>query len=207
MAREQQVPSLVIRLICESVIDNLGPKSLHLLFTQTGLQRYYDGGELPPDDESPSATIDELSTIFTMSFQIFGDKGMKPILLRAGRDMLHHFRAHNKALAALAGTAFTVLPTDTKIKLVLSRAAKIGEELLHSPHRTYDTPEGYFVEITNSPYCVGITSDHGVCYFPVGFYSEALRWATGQTYAVTETACVAAGAQVCRFHITHQEQP
>ena len=207
MAREQQVPSFAIRLVCDSVIGNLGPKSLHLLFAQAGLQQYYDGGELPPDDESPSATIDELSAIFTTSFQIFGDKGMKPILLRAGRDMLHYFRTHNKALAALAGAAFTVLPTDTKIKLVLSRSAKIGEEVLHSPHRTYETPEGYFVEITNSPYCVGLTYDHGVCYFPVGFYGEALRWATGETYVVTETACVAAGDPICRFHITRAAQP
>ena len=201
MPNEQQVPSLVIRQVCDSIIDNLGAKSLRLLFAQSGLQRFYTGGELPPADDTPSATVDELSHLFATAFQIFGDKGVKPILLLTGRNSLKHFRDHNKALAALAGAAFKVLPTDAKIKLVLSRSAKIAEELLHAPHRTYDTNEGYFVEISDCPYCAGSQSDQGICYFPQGFYSEAMRWATGATYSIEETECIAAGGQLCRFRI------
>src|SRR5262252_10367133 len=122
MANEQQVPSLVLRQVCDSIIDNLGEKSLRLLFNQSGLQKYYSGGELPPADDTPSATVEELSHLFATSFKIFGDKGVKPILLRAGRSSLQHFREHNKTLATLAGAAFKVLPTDAKIKLVLSRS-------------------------------------------------------------------------------------
>ena len=201
MEKEQQVPSSVIRLVCESIIDNLGEKSLRMLFSRSGLQRYYSGGELPPADESPSATVAELSQLFATSFLIFGDKGVKPILLRVGRNTLRHFQETNKTLATLAGAAFKVLPTDAKIKLVLSRSARVAEESLHAPHRTYDTPEGYFVEISACPYCAGITADHGICYLPVGFYGEALRWATGNSYPVEEIECVAAGGQVCRFRI------
>ena len=39
MANQQQVPSQVIRQVCDSIIDNLGAKSLRLLFAQSGLQR------------------------------------------------------------------------------------------------------------------------------------------------------------------------
>ena len=201
MSSERQVPSSVIRLVCDSIIDNLGEKSLRLLFNQSGLQRYYSGGELPPNDESPSATVEELSRLFATSFRIFGDKGVKPILLRVGRNTLGHFRETNKTMAVLAGAAFKLLPTDAKIKLVLSRSAKVAEEALHAPHRTYDTPEGYFVEISGCPYCAGTTADHGICYLPQGFYGEAIRWATGNTHVVEETECIAAGGQVCRFRI------
>ena len=201
MASQERVPSSVIRLVCDSIIDNLGEKSLRLLFNQSGLQKYYSGGELPPADDTPSATVEELSHLFATSFKIFGAKGVRPILLRAGRNSLQHFREHNKALATLAGAAFKVLPTDAKIKLVLSRSAKIAEDLLHAPHRTYDTPEGYFVEISDCPYCAGTTADQGVCFFPQGFYAEAMRWATGNNYPVEETECIAAGGQVCRFRI------
>ncbi len=201
MTGEQRVPSSILRLVCDSVIDNLGEKSLRLLFTQSGLQRYYSGGVLPPNDESPSATIGELSNLFTTAYRIFGDKGVKPILLRAGRSVAQHFRETNPTLATLAGVAFKVLPTDAKIKLVLSRAAKIGEESLGMPHKTYDNAEGYFIEIEHSIYAQGITADHGVCYFPAGFYSEIVRWATGETYPVDELACIAAGAPNCRFRI------
>jgi predicted hydrocarbon binding protein len=204
MSNQPQVPSSIIRLVCESIIDNLGEKSLRMLFNQSGLQQYYSGGQLPPADDSPSATLDELSHLFATSFRIFGDKGVKPILLRVGRNSLHHFRETNKALAALAGAAFKVLPTDAKIKLVLTRSAKVAEESLHVPHRTYDTDEGYFVEISNCPYCAGITAEHGICYLPVGFYGEAMRWATGNNYPVEETECVAAGGQICRFRIRRE---
>lgn len=198
----QQIPSQVLRQVCDSIIDNLGEKSLRLLFVQAGLQQYYSGGQLPPDDDSPSATVGELSNLFATAFRIFGDRGVKPILLRAGRNSLKHFRETNKALSALAGAAFKVLPTDAKIKLVLARSAKIAEELLHAPHRTYDTPEGFFVEISGCPYCAGSpAADHGICYFPLGFYGEALRWATGETYPVDEVECIGAGGQVCRFRI------
>ena len=61
--------------------------------------------------------------------------------------------------------------------------------------------EGFFVEISGCPYCAGNQADHGICYFPIGFYSEALRWATGATYPVDEVECIAAGGQVCRFRI------
>src|SRR6185436_20162580 len=98
MASQQQVPSSVIRLVCDSIIDNLGEKSLRMLFNQSGLQRYYSGGELPPADDSPSATVAELSHLFATSFRIFGDKGMKPILLRVGRNTLRHFRDTNKTM-------------------------------------------------------------------------------------------------------------
>ena len=201
MPNEQQVPSLVLRQVCDSIIDNLGEKSLRLLFNQAGLQKYYSGGELPPADDTPSATVEELSRLFATSINIFGDKGVKPILLRAGRNSLQHFREHNKTLATLAGAAFKVLPTDAKIKLVLSRSAKIAEDLLHAPHRTYDTDEGYFVEISGCPYCAGTTANHGICYFPQGFYAEAMRWATGNNYPVAEPECMAAGGQVCRIQI------
>ena len=206
MANQQQVPSQVIRQVCDSIIDNLGEKSLRLLFAQSGLQRFYSGGELPPDDDSPSATVDELSHLFATAFRIFGDRGVKPILLRAGRNSLKHFRDTNKALSALAGAAFKLLPTDAKIKLVLSRSAKIAEELLHAPHRTYDDADGFYVEIDACPYCAGNQSDHGICYFPIGFYGEALRWATSETYPVDEVECIAAGAPHCRIRIGRQPE-
>jgi hypothetical protein len=198
---EQRVPSSIVRAVADSITENLGEKSLRLLFKQSGLDRYYAEGQLPPDDDTPSATRDEFANLFTVAFSIFGDRGIKPILLRAGRQGLHLFRQHNRTLAALAGAAFKVLPTDPKIKLVLSRSAKAAEEAFYSPHRTGDMPGGYWVEIDSSPYCHGITADHGVCYIPVGFYGEALKWATGGDYEVTEPLCRAKGDTHCRFEL------
>lgn len=201
--REQPIPSSILRLFCDSVIDNLGEKSLKLLFTQAGLQHAYNG-QLPPADDSPSITADELAKLLATGFRIFGDRGIKPILLRAGRNAALHFREHNRTLAALAGAAFKVLPADAKVKLVLSRSAKVSEEQLHMPHRTFDSSEGYFVELRDSIYCEGVTADHAVCYLPQAFYVELLRWATGATYQVNEVQCRAKGDEVCLFRIGRQ---
>lgn len=201
MSNQHRVPSSVIRLVCDSIIDSLGEKSLRMLFAQAGLLQYYSGGRLPPADDSPSATVEELSRLFAASLRIFGDRGIKPILLYAGRGALHHFQETNKALSVLAGAAFKVLPTDAKIKLILSRSAKLAEETLHVAHTVYDNAEGYFIEISGCPYCAGSEMKHGICYFPLGFYSEAVRWATGATYPVEEIECIAAGGAVCRFRI------
>lgn len=202
----QQVPAQVLRQVCDSVIDNLGERSLRLLFAQSGLQQYYNGGALPPDDDTPSLTIAELSHLFATAFRIFGERGMRPILLRAGRTSLKHFRETNKTLAALAGAAFKVLTTDAKIKLVLARSVKIAEELLHAPHRTYDTDAGFFVEISACPYCAGSKADQPICFFPLGFYGEAIRWATGATYAVEEVECIAQGGKHCLIRIGRQPE-
>jgi predicted hydrocarbon binding protein len=204
MTSEIRVPSSILRLLCDSVIDNLGEKSLRLLFTQAGLQPYYSGGPLPPPDDTPSLTLDELNRLFATAFNVFGERGVRPILLRAGRGVAQHFRETNRTLATLAGAAFRVLPADAKIKLVLRRAANIGEESLHMPHQTYDTPEGYFVEIRDSLYAKGIAAQRPVCYFPVGFYGEIVRWATGTNHAVEEVECIAASGQVCRFRVARQ---
>lgn len=200
MTREQPIPSSMLRLFCDSVIDNLGDKSLRLMFTQSGLQHAYSG-QLPPADDSPSISSDELARLLATGFRVFGDRGVKPILLRVGRNAAAHFRETNRTLSALAGAAFKVLPTDAKIKLVLSRSAKMSEDQLHMPHRVYDTPEGYFVEVRDCIYCEGASADHGVCYLPQAFYVEILRWATGATYAVEETQCRAKGDSVCLFKI------
>ena len=202
----QQVPSQVLRQVCDSVIDNLGERSLRMLFAQSGLQHYYNGGALPPDDDTPSMTVAELSHLFATAFRIFGERGMRPILLRAGRTSLKHFRESNKTLTALAGAAFKVLPTDAKIKLVLSRSAKIAEELLHAPHRTYDTDAGFFVEISACPYCAGSQAEQPICFFPLGFYGEAIRWATGATYPVEEVECIAQGGKHCLIRIGRQPE-
>jgi predicted hydrocarbon binding protein len=202
--QRHQLPSMVLRLVCDSIIDNLGEKSLRLLMTQSGLQAYYQEGALPPADNSPSLTLPEFSNLFTTMFRIFGDRGIKPILLRAGRRNMQHFRETNKTLTALAGAAFKVLPTDAKIKLVLSRAAKAAEELLYTEHIFRETAEGYMVEIVDSPYCVGIEADHGVCYVAQGFYGEAVAWATNQQHKVEELTCRAHGDDRCRILISRE---
>lgn len=203
----ERLPSAVLRLVCDSIIDNLGEKSLRMLMTHAGLQAYYRDGVLPPEDTTPSVTIAEFRRIFAVMFDVFGERGIKPILLRAGRYHLQHFRQTNKTMSVLAGAAFKVLPTEAKIKLVLSRSVSVAEGLFHAPHRFYDTPEAYYVEILDCPYCSDLHAQHGICFAAQGFYTEAVAWATGNQYEVEEVECFAAGDSRCLFRISREPKP
>ena len=205
MTDEPRIPSHLLRILCESIIENLGQRSLRLLFARAGIEGRYKDDQLPPNDDTPSITTTQFGKVFNTAFEIFGDKGVKPILMRAGREGIHHLRQHNKTLDVLAGAAFKILPTDAKIKLLLGRIAKVGQEQLHVPHRFYDTPEGYFIEIDNSPFCAGLSGfDHGICYVPLSIYAEGMRWATGRSYAVEEIECHAMGNEKCRFRVSRE---
>lgn len=205
MTEEPRIPSHLLRLVCESIIENLGQRSLRLLFARAGIEGRYKDDQLPPADDSPAITVEQFGSVFTNAFAIFGDKGIKPILLRVGREGIHYLRQHNKTLDVLAGAAFKILPTDAKIKLLLGRIAKVGEEQLHVPHRFYDTPAGFYIEIKDSPFCAGLHGyDHGVCYVPQSIYAEGMHWATGKNYAVAEVECRAMGHEKCLFQISRE---
>jgi predicted hydrocarbon binding protein len=205
MTDEPRIPSHLLRALCESIIENLGQRSLRLLFARAGIEGRYKGDDLPPNDDTPSITPTQFGNVFTNAFEIFGDKGIKPILMRAGREGIHHLREHNKTLDVLAGAAFKILPHEAKVKLLLSRVARVGQEQLHVPHHFSDTPEGYFMEIRNSPFCAGLSGyDHGVCYVPQAVYAEGMRWATGKSYAVDELECGAMGHDRCLFRISKE---
>jgi predicted hydrocarbon binding protein len=49
--------------------------------------------------------------------------------------------------------------------------------------------------------CNGRHSETPICYLYIGSISEAVQWATGREYVVTETHCLAKGDEYCRFEI------
>ena len=49
--------------------------------------------------------------------------------------------------------------------------------------------------------CNSRHSDAPICYLYIGSVSEAVLWATGSEYEVTETHCIAKGDEYCRFEI------
>ena len=49
--------------------------------------------------------------------------------------------------------------------------------------------------------CHNRQSDRPICYLYLGTIGEAVQWATGQEYEITETHCTAKGDPYCRFEV------
>lgn len=200
MAEEKRLPSMVLRSACDIVIDTMGENGLKLFLRKAGLERYI--GTLPPMDESPSITVEEYSNVIYTVYDLLGDRGAKAGFIRAGRNALGDLQKTRPVLFTAAGAAFKLMPSDMKIKIILEALAKELTAYYGSTHRVLEEGDAFILEIEHCPYCAKIKTDHPVCYIPIGFYSEVVKWATGKTHAVVEETCSGKGDPTCRFRIS-----
>lgn len=49
--------------------------------------------------------------------------------------------------------------------------------------------------------CHSRKSEKPICYLYLGSLGEAVFWATGKNYEITETHCMATGDEYCRFEV------
>ena len=49
--------------------------------------------------------------------------------------------------------------------------------------------------------CHSRKSEKPICYLYLGSLGEAVEWATGKTYKITETHCMSKGDPYCRFEV------
>jgi predicted hydrocarbon binding protein len=127
-------------------------------------------------------------------------RGARGILLRVGnglwRKLLNDGGLSVKAQAALVKG----LPARAARKPALDLLAKLlsskpGDVTVH----TLDL-DLLFVDHA-APTANGQHSDGPICWVTLGLIREALHWATGRDYDITETSCRALGAQTCEFKI------
>ena len=193
------IPSSLTRIAFDAVIENMGEGSLKILLKRTGLDRYI--GNLPPYDNSPSITREEYTKIIQNVFYIFGEKGAKPILYICGKAGFKHSLEDNPALFGVAGAAMKLMSENRKKKFILTKVLKRLEEIFGNPHFLEEDDNNLYVKLPICPYCKGLTSTKPICYTPIGFYEEVLKWATGKSEKVEQIQCKAMGHENCVFQI------
>ena len=194
------IPSSLTRTAFDAVIENMAEGSLKILLKRTGLERYI--GNLPPQDDSPSITREEYTKLIQNVFYIFGEKGARPILYICGKAGFKHSLEDNPALFGVAGVAMKLMSEEKKKKFILSRVLKRLEEIFGNPHILEEDEKNLYVKLPVCPYCKGLTSTKPICYTPIGFYEEVMKWATGKPEKVEQIQCKAMGHENCVFQIS-----
>ncbi|NMC59066.1 MAG: response regulator [Candidatus Methanofastidiosa archaeon] len=198
-AKESKIPSSLTRVAFEAVKENMGEGSLKLLLKRSGLERYI--GNMPPYDDSPSITLDEYIKIIHNVFDIFGEKGAKPILYICGKAGFKHSLEEKPALFGIAGVAMKVMSDEKKKKFILPKVLKKLEEIFGNPHILEEDEKNLYVRLPDCQYCRGLKSTNPICFTPIGFYEEVIKWATGKSEKVEQIQCRAMGHESCVFKI------
>jgi predicted hydrocarbon binding protein len=177
----------------------MGENGLNAVLRSAGLERFI--GSLPPDDMEPGVKTSEYAQ-FNQAIEDFYGRGGRGILQRVGRASFQYGVREQAALLGVAGVALKVLPAKQRIKFILNAMVNA----LKKSNPQVDAWSGelkgkiVFIERTCA-ICYDRQADRPICHLYIGSISEAVKWATGDNYQVTETHCIANGDDFCCFEI------
>lgn len=196
---EWTMVNALLRQALVAVEAIMGANGLKAVLRQAGLERYAD--EKPPDNLETGARAVEYARL-NQAIEEFYGRGGKGMLRRIGRASFQYAVREQAALMGIAGVALKLMPQKMRAKFILSNMAKALMDT--NPQARIEVREdGDRFNYTDyrCAICHQRTADAPLCHLYVGSLEEALKWATGAEYVVSEVECVAAGSAACRFEI------
>jgi hypothetical protein len=189
----------LVRQALTSMQEVMGDNGLNAVLRTSGLERFI--GNFPPNNLEPSIQASQYAKLNEAIEQFYG-RGGKGMLRRIGKASFQYGVREQSALLGVAGVALKLLPERQRIKFILNGMAdalkKSNPEVQAWVDETGDRLA--YVESTCA-ICNGRHSAEPICHLYVGSVAEAVNWATGKEYTVTETHCLAKGDPYCRFEV------
>lgn len=199
---EREDSVIVNALVRQALIasqDVMGENGLNAVLRTSGLERFI--GNFPPDNMEPGVKTSEYAR-FNAAIENFYGRGGRGILKRVGRTSFQYAINEQSALMGIAGTALKVLPQKQRIKFVLNSMVDALKKSNPEVEAWAGEMDGVIVYVDRTcAICHGRSHDKPICHLYVGSISEAVKWATGVDYEIRETACMAMGADYCRFEV------
>lgn len=193
MAEDVKYPNanlLVLMLASEEV---MGKNGFNTVLNQGGLS--YLVGKYPPNNLERKSPMSLYGKIQQAIEDFYGPRGSRAILIRVGRALFRYSLNEQPALLGIASLGLKALPLNTRMKLVLNRIVKTGEEQLSMPGGVEEADD---VFIYHRPLCPCQFRERdknaGMCdQVTIGTFQEALKWATGKNFRVKQTKCLNTG--------------
>lgn len=191
------LPNCRIRRLMLSVQALMGQSGLTSLLKQAGLGRF--AGALPANTTATVMRSAEYAALLQAIENYYG-RGARGTLLRVGYGSFTALVQSQPGRAALKTLLLSMLPVGLKKRLALGWVA---HELAFPTGRVDITTFNQHLALEDyaSDATFGRQRDTEICWVTQGEITEALKWATGHEYVVTETACKAKGDAVCRFEV------
>ncbi len=196
---DMMIINSLVRQALTSAQEVMGDNGLNTVLHTCGLERFI--GNFPPNDLEPAIQASQYAK-FNEAIEAFYGRGGKGILRRIGKASFQYGVREQSALLGVAGVALKLLPEKQRVKFILNAVADALRKTNPDVNARLDDSGAKlaYIEATCA-ICHGRRSETPVCHLYVGSLAEAVLWATGREYEVTETHCLAKGDEYCRFEI------
>ncbi len=193
------IVNALVRQALTSIQEVMGENGLNAVLRSSGLDRFI--GNFPPNDLTPAIQTAQYGRL-NQAIEDFYGRGGRGILLRIGRASFQYAVREQAALLGIAGVALKVLPEKQRIKFILNATADALKKTNSQVEAGVEERDGKLAYFESTcAICHSRTSNEPVCHLYVGSLSEAVQWATGKPYSITETHCMAKGDPCCRFEV------
>jgi hypothetical protein len=189
----------LVRQALTSAQEVMGDNGLNTVLRTCGLERYI--GNFPPNDLEPSIQASQYAK-FNEAIEAFYGRGGKGILRRIGKASFQYGVREQSALLGVAGVALKLLPERQRIKFILNAVADALKKTNPAVDARLDDSGDRLAYVESTcAICKDRHSQTPICHLYVGSLGEAVLWATGREFEITETHCVAKGDPYCRFEV------
>lgn len=196
---ESVIINSLVRQALISMQEVMGENGLNAVLKSCGLERF--AGNFPPNDLEPSIKASQYGQL-NQAIEDFYGRGGKGMLQRIGRASFQYGVREQAALLGIAGVALKLLPEKQRIRFILNGMADALKKSNPQVNAWVDESGDRLAYIESTcAVCNSRHSDHPICYLYVGSVSEAVKWATGKDYEITETHCIGKGDEYCRFEV------
>jgi hypothetical protein len=189
----------LVRQALTSMQEVMGDNGLNAVLRTSGLERFI--GNFPPNNLEPSIQASQYAKLNEAIEQFYG-RGGKGMLRRIGKASFQYGVREQSTLLGVAGVALKLLPEKQRIKFILNGMSDALKKSNPAVNAWVDESGDRLAYIESTcAICHGRHSTEPICYLYVGSITEAVHWATGKEYVITETHCIAKGDEYCRFEV------
>ncbi|MCP4142379.1 MAG: hypothetical protein GY755_19250 [Chloroflexi bacterium] len=193
------IVNTIVRQALAAAEEVMGTNGLNAVLRLSSLDSFVNN--LPPDNLEPAIKATEYAQ-FNQAIEDFYGRGGRGMLKRIGKASFQYAINEQPALLGVAGAALKLLPQKQRIKFILNSMVNALTKS-NAQVEAWVEDEGNtlaYVE-ASCAICHSRKSDKEICYLYLGSLGEAIEWATGKTYEITETHCMAKDDPHCRFEV------
>ena len=204
MLEQRKIENFVMEIYLNTLESIVGSNGLKSILNYAHLEKYIDS--IPPNDKRKEIPLRDLQAIFSSLYELFGQRGVRGLQLRVGRENARIGIEGRSSIAKPLMVATRLIPETRRMRLLLEKVVEQSNQVYTSqlgevPVELQET-EDYFLIIHKDRFeSEGITSDVPVCNVFVGNLQHTLEWITGYSHKVEEIECRALGHPADVFRI------
>jgi predicted hydrocarbon binding protein len=193
------IVNTIVRQALAASKEVIGANGLNAVLRLSNLESFVNN--LPPDNLEPGIQAIEYARL-NQAIEEFYGRGGRGMLKRIGKASFQYAINEQPALLGVAGAALKLLPQKQRIKFILNSMASALKKSNPQVDAWVEDENDTIAYIESTcAICHSRENDKPICYLYPGSLGEAVKWATGNDYAIVETYCLAKGDPHCRFEI------